>query len=75
MRNGALPLSQQIVLDLICPPIITAVWLHLSRGWAGAMGTTEKSTVRGWIKSGKWILLIVLYVVAFSITAYGYFTQ
>lgn len=74
MRDGALPIEQQIILDLVGPPIITAFWLLFSRGWVGLLGTSGGTTVRGWIKSGTWILLIVLYIVAFSITAYGYFT-
>lgn len=75
MRSGALPIGQQIILDLVGPPIMTALWLLFSRGWVGLMGTGESSTVRGWMKSGTWILLIVMYVVAFSITAYGYFMR
>jgi hypothetical protein len=75
MRAGALPTGQQILIDLSGPPIMTGLWLLFSRGWVGLMGTSESTTVRGWMKSGKWILLAALYAVAFSITAFGYFTR
>ena len=75
MKNGALPIGQQIIIDLIGPPIMTALWLLFSRVWIGMMGTSESTTVRSWTKSGTWILLGVLYVVVFSITAYGYFAR
>jgi hypothetical protein len=75
VRSGALPISQQIMLDLLGPPIMTALWLLFSRGWLGLMGTSESETVRGWTQSGTWIILILLYVIGFSVTAYGYFVR
>jgi hypothetical protein len=73
IRTGALPLGQQIALDLFAPPLITAVWWLLSGGWSGLLGTTESEVVKGWRKPAVWTVLIVCYVLMFGTTAYAYF--
>jgi hypothetical protein len=74
MRTGALPLGQQLLLDIFAPPVITAAWWLLSRGWISFLVTTDSRAVRGWAKSGLLIVLIGAYIVMFGITAYGYFS-
>jgi hypothetical protein len=74
-RHAALPLYQQILYDIIIPPVGAAIWLLMSKGWSGALGTTDSQAVRGWTKSGFWALLVAAYVLMFSITIYAYFTR
>lgn len=73
IHEGALPLGQQIALDLIGPPVITGIWWILARGWAGLMGTTNSDVVRGWQKPALWIVLIGCYFIMFGITIGAYF--
>jgi ABC-type molybdate transport system permease subunit len=73
MREGALPLGQQIVLGLIAPPVITGLWWLLSRGWNGFLGTTDDEVVRSWRKPATLAILVVCYVLMFCITAIAYF--
>ncbi len=72
VRSGALPLSQQILLDLLVPPIGTAVWWLMARGWASIVqgGNTSETTQKRQ-KWETWIILILAYVLMFGITIYG----
>ena len=72
VRTGALPVSEQILLDLFAPPIISVTWLVLSKGWSGFLGTTTSVAVKGWTKSGFWFLLVGCYLLMFGITAYAH---
>jgi hypothetical protein len=72
-RPDALPLIQQIVLDLLAPPAITFIWWLLSRGKAYQLGENSNPAVQGWLSDGWKYLLAILYLVAISITIYGYF--
>ena len=72
IRPGASPIGQQIALDLIAPPLLTALWWLLSRGWSELLGTTGSQAVKGWQHSGTWIVLVVCYVLMFGMTIYGY---
>jgi hypothetical protein len=72
VRDGALPLGQQIALDLVAPPIITAIWWLLARGWAQSLGTTDWAL--RWQKPATLAVLIAAYFIMFSITLYAYFT-
>lgn len=72
--TGALPMIQQIGLDLIAPPILVALWWLMSRGWAViAQGGRPSARTKVWINKGTWLLLAILYCLAFGITAYAYF--
>ncbi len=73
IRPGASPIGQQIVLDLVAPPLLTGLWWLLSRAWSGLLGTTNSGVVRGWQQSGTWIILVVCYFLMFGMTLYGYF--
>ena len=75
MRSGALPLYQQIVLDLLVPPIGSAIWAFVVRGWAGVVqgGTvTERTKQRQKIEF--WVILVAAYLLMFGITIYGRFS-
>jgi len=75
IRPGALPLSTQIVLDLIAPPIGAALWWVLSRSWSTLVhgGSVPPKTIRRQ-KIEFWILLGVAYALMIFITAYAYMT-
>jgi hypothetical protein len=74
IHEGALPLSQQILLDVFVPPIGTLVWWLMSRGWATAVQGGEVSeTTRKRQKKIALALLIIVYVLGFGITIYGQF--
>lgn len=60
---------------LLIPPCITFVWLLLSRGLSGTLGTSDSEAVRGWTKSGFWFLLLFLYAVGFAFLIYKYFIR
>ena len=60
---------------LLIPPIITFVWLFMSGGLAGSLGTSDSDAVRGWTKSGFWILLSLLYAVGVAFLVYKYFIR
>lgn len=74
IHEGALPIGQQIALDFIVPPIVTGIWWLLSNGWSAILGTTNSQAVKSWRRPAILIVLIVCYVVAFGVTAYGYFS-
>jgi hypothetical protein len=46
MRPGVLPISQQLLLDLIVPPVIAIVWRFKASGWARSVqgGKVSKET-------------------------------
>jgi hypothetical protein len=71
MMNHALPIWQQIALDLFAPPIITALWWLKSRDWAEVVHRGDISeTTKHRQNKGFWIVLGVLYLIAFAVTAY-----
>jgi hypothetical protein len=84
-RPNALPNGQQLLLDLIAPPAITLVWRAVSKARAHQSFLTkdglrqldedENITVQGWIEDGWKYLLAICYILAFSMTAYAYFTK
>jgi len=74
MHEGALPLSQQILLDIFVPPAGTLVWWLMSRVWASAVQGGEVSqTTRKRQKRLAVGLLVAVYVLMFGITIYGQF--
>ena len=73
VRPGTGPLWQQILLDLLAPPMLTALWWLMSKALAASLGTSESTTVQGWLSSGIWILLIGLYVTVILVSVYAWF--
>jgi hypothetical protein len=74
-RQGALPIYQQLLLDLIAPPVVAGLWWALSRGWALTVqgdSISEKTRVRQ--ARLFWIVLILFYLVMFCTTIYGCLT-
>jgi hypothetical protein len=72
-RPNALPLSQQILLDVFAPPALTLIWWLLSKVKSYQLGTDNNPAVQGWIEDGWKYLLGALYAVVISITLYAYF--
>ena len=71
----ALPIGQQLALDILAPPALTLLWWLLSKANAYMLRTNNSLAVQGWIEDGWKYLLITLYVLVFSVTAYAYFTK
>jgi hypothetical protein len=75
MRAGALPIGEQILLDLLVPPIGTCLWWAMARGWATTVqsGSISEATKR----RQKWEFLIIMalaYLLMLGITLYGWLT-
>ena len=66
-------LLHDLVLFAVIPPIGTFAWLSFSRGWTGILGTSDNTAVKGWTRSGFWMVLVLLYLVCFAILIYKYF--
>lgn len=76
MRAGALPLSEQILLDVFVPPVGAVVWWLMSRGLAaGIQGGKASSTTKTRQKWEFWIILALAYLLMFGITIYGQFSS
>jgi hypothetical protein len=75
MRPGALPISQQFLLDLIAPPVLAIVWRFKAIGWARAVQGSKfsaRTRDRQWMEF--WAVLILGYLVMFGVTIYGWLT-
>ena len=71
MQHHALPIVQQIMLDIFAPPILAIMWWLFSRGWAGTIQGGEVSQMtKDRQAKGFWIVLITLYVIMFGATTY-----
>jgi hypothetical protein len=69
-------MTQQIALDILAPPVLVGMWWLMSRGWAIiAQGGKPSARTKIWTNKGTWVLLVVLYCLAFGITLYGYFAR
>jgi len=67
----ALPISQQILLDTLAPPILTGLWWLFSRGWANVVqGGDVSEMTKSRQGKGVWIVLTALYLIMFGATAY-----
>jgi len=72
MRSGALPLYQQILLDVFIPPIGALVWRRMAGGWAsGVQGGNVSNKTKRRQSVEFWVLLGLAYMVMFGITIYG----
>jgi hypothetical protein len=68
-------LISDVVWVAIGAPIISFIWLLLSRGWTGLLGTSESSVIKEWTKSGFWIVLCLSYTVGIVMLLYAYFVK
>jgi hypothetical protein len=61
----------ELILDLIGPPIVAAIWWLMSRGWAfGVQGGEVSERTRTRQKRRFVAVLIVLYCVSFGTSLY-----
>jgi hypothetical protein len=75
MRPGAYPISQQILLDLVAPPIIAGAWWLMSGGLAGIIqGGSRSAETKSRQAQEFWALLILFYLIMFGITIYAWLT-
>jgi hypothetical protein len=75
MRHGAYPLSEQVFIDLIAPPILASIFWLRARGWARFVqsGTVSEETKgRQWLEFK--VVLILGYFLMFGFTIYGLMT-
>jgi hypothetical protein len=67
----ALPIAQQILLDIVAPPVLTGFWWLSSRGLARSLQGEEISEATKFRQSrGFWIALGMLYLIMFGGTTY-----
>ena len=74
MRHQPLPLGEQIAVVLLTPPVITALWWLMSRGWASIVqggDPTERTKRRQ--RGEFFVLLIVMYMISFGMAIYAWF--
>jgi hypothetical protein len=75
IRSGSLPLFEQVLIDLVGPPIGAGLFWLLSRGWAiTVQGGSVSDRTRARQVRGFWVVMAVSYVVMIAITVYGYFS-
>ena len=76
LRHSAAPLPEQILYDIIIPPIGAAFWWLMSSGLAGMVqgGTVNEKTKQRQKVEFK-VLLVAAYVLMFAITILGYLTR
>jgi hypothetical protein len=74
LRSGQ-DLFSDLIWVLLVPLAVTLGWLLLSRGWAGLLGTTNSTAVKGWTKSGFWIVLGLSYAISIGLFVYAYFMR
>jgi len=75
MHQGALPLSDQLLFDVLIPPAGTVVWWLMSRAWASAVqGGKVSETTRKRQRKEAIVLLLAAYILMFSVTIYARFT-
>ena len=73
MRSGALPIQQQILVDLIAPPVGALLWRFFAGGWAGGRAEDASEETRRRRASEFWVVLIVGYFMMFGISLYMWF--
>ena len=70
MRVGAF--LDDLAWVVLVPPAITIAWWFFGRGWTNLLGTTGSERVKGWVRSGTWIILVTMYLISFALLAYKY---
>jgi hypothetical protein len=69
-------MGQQILIILIGPPVMAALWWLGSRGFGGVVqGGSVSERTKSRQKKGFWILLAALYALGFAIMVYSRFRQ
>ena len=69
-------LTQQLLLDLVVPPILTCLWWLLSRGTSTAFEGTQVSEGTKKIQNkGMFVILAITYVTMFGVTIYSNFLK
>lgn len=71
MTKGSGLLSDAVWV-LLVPPVMTALWYLLARAWTGLLGTANRPRVRGWTRSGIWIIMGGLYVIGIAFFIYAH---
>lgn len=75
VRPGALPIYQQIFLDVFIPPIGAVLWRFMAGGWASTVQGGKVSEVTRRRQSYEfWVILCLGYAIAFGIAIYGWLT-
>jgi hypothetical protein len=76
MRPGAAPLSEQIAILLLGPPIMSAFWWLASRNFGRIVqGGSVSARTKQRQKKEFWVLLVGLYLLGFGIILYAAFAQ
>jgi len=75
MRTSPYPISEQVLLDLIAPPVLAAIFWFRARGWARFVqggDVSEETKGRQWLEFR--VVLILGWIVMFGISIYGWLT-
>jgi hypothetical protein len=73
MRPGVLPVQQQILVDLIVPPVGAILWRWMTGGWPGARDVDASEETRRRKSTEFWVVLLLGYVLMFGISFYLWF--
>ena len=71
-----LPVGQQILLDVLVPPVGACLWWLKARNWAMTVQSGKVSSTT--IKRQKlefWIVLFLGYLMTFGMTIYAWFIR
>jgi len=68
-------LVSDVLWVVLGAPIISFVWLLLSRGWTNLLGTSQDDAVKGWTNSGFWIVLWLSFSVGIAMLLYVYLVK
>jgi hypothetical protein len=73
IRSGSLPLFEQVLLDVVGPPIGAGLFWLFSRGRAVTVqGGSVSDRTRARQIRGFWLVMGVSYLFMIAITVYGY---
>jgi hypothetical protein len=73
MRPGTLPIPQQILVDLIAPPVGAFLWRLMTAGRAGAPVDEASEAARRRNSNEFWVVLLLGYALMFGISLYTWF--
>ena len=68
MQPGSLPMQQQILVDLIAPPVGAFLWRLMTGGWAGARAIDASEETRRRKSNEFWVILLLGYALMFGIS-------
>jgi hypothetical protein len=75
MRVGAHPIGEQILVDLLVPPIGACFWWAMARGWAMTVQSGNVSEATRKRQRREFLIIMALvYLLMFGITLYGRLT-